>query len=196
MYTICLLVLLASLEYKCVQAAGIPFSTRQSSTAVELWEACNYPSQGINGPLPCSSGECICKDDSTCSSYTILLTTRTLASKVCAKLTWDTAYAQCREQIGGSWAPEPTWQCQQPGGSATGTSPSTDDTSSIASKAKLSGNSVGSVGDSLEAAAPNTLSLDTSSSGTGSQQAATIGGCDSTNAPAGWDGVASTSVSL
>lgn len=34
------------------------------SGPVALWEPCNFPSQGINGPLPCADGaQCICKDE-------------------------------------------------------------------------------------------------------------------------------------
>ena len=62
--------LLALLHYSdSVHAVGGRLSRRQSSTPVALWDPCYYPSQGINGPLPCASGsECICKDDSTCST--------------------------------------------------------------------------------------------------------------------------------
>lgn len=64
MYTVALFALLASTEY-AVEAASAQLGRRQSDTPVALWEACNYPSQGINGPLPCADGaQCICKDDS------------------------------------------------------------------------------------------------------------------------------------
>ena len=68
MYSISWLLLLVRMESSDgAQAAEGRLSRRQSSTLVALWEACNYPSQGINGPLSCVSGsECICKDDSTC----------------------------------------------------------------------------------------------------------------------------------
>lgn len=63
MYSFALLALLAGSEYAIVQAAQI--GRRQSDTPVALWAACNFPSEGINGPLPCASGsECICKDNS------------------------------------------------------------------------------------------------------------------------------------
>ena len=52
-----------------VHAVSGRLSRRQSSSPVALWDPCNYPSQGINGPLPCATGsECICKDDSTCGT--------------------------------------------------------------------------------------------------------------------------------
>ena len=41
--------------------------------------------------------------------------------KVRLVLTSATAYAQCRQEIDGSWAPDSSWQCQQPGSSPTGT---------------------------------------------------------------------------
>ena len=64
------LLLLALLHCsESVHAVSGRLSRRQSSTPVALWDPCNYPSQGINGPLPCATGsECICKDDSTCAS--------------------------------------------------------------------------------------------------------------------------------
>ena len=70
MYSIGLLLLLAGVTYPDgAQATRGRLSRRQSSTPVELWGACNYPSQGINGPLPCVDGsECICKDDSKCGA--------------------------------------------------------------------------------------------------------------------------------
>ena len=66
MYSLGLLLLLAGTNYPDgSQAAAGRLSRRQSTGTVELWGACNYPSQGINGPLPCTDGsECICKDDS------------------------------------------------------------------------------------------------------------------------------------
>ena len=65
MFTVALLALLATTEYTCVEAASAQVGRRQSDTPVPLWGACNYPSQGINGPLPCADGsQCICKDDS------------------------------------------------------------------------------------------------------------------------------------
>ena len=66
MYTAALFALLATTEYVSVEAAR-PITRRQSDTPVALWGACNFPSEGINGPLACADGsECICKDDSTC----------------------------------------------------------------------------------------------------------------------------------
>ena len=67
MYSVSLLLLLASANYPDGSQAAIAgrLPRRQSTGTVELWGACNYPSQGINGPLPCADGsECICKDDS------------------------------------------------------------------------------------------------------------------------------------
>ena len=73
MYSVGLLLLLTSISYpEGAQALGGRLSRRQSDTPVELWGACNYPSQGINGPLPCASGsECICKDDSMYMSHVL-----------------------------------------------------------------------------------------------------------------------------
>ena len=66
MFTYGLFALLAATEYACVEAASAPIGRRQSDTPVPLWGACNFPSQGINGPLPCADGsQCICKDNST-----------------------------------------------------------------------------------------------------------------------------------
>ena len=57
-----------------VHAVSGRLSRRQSSTPVALWDPCNYPSQGINGPLPCATGsECICKDDSTSATIVTAL---------------------------------------------------------------------------------------------------------------------------
>ncbi|KAF6217829.1 hypothetical protein HO133_006240 [Letharia lupina] len=148
MYSISLLLLLASTGYpEGTRAAGGRLSRRQGSTLVPLWGACNYPSQGINGPLPCASG----------------------------------TYAQCREQVGGSWAPDSSWQCQQPGDTATDSSSSTTSSTGDTS----SGSGTGNV------ASPNTNS-DTAT-GSSNSQAATTGDCTSTSAPGGWDGIASTS---
>lgn len=75
MYSTRLLLLLASIEYPNDAQAfgGRPFR-RQNSTPVALWGVCNYPSQGINGPLACASGsECICKDDSTCNTHILFI---------------------------------------------------------------------------------------------------------------------------
>lgn len=95
-----------------------------------------------------------------------------------------TAYAQCREQVGGSWAPDSSWQCQQPGDTATDSSSSTTSSTGDTS----SGSGTGNV------ASPNTNS-DTAT-GSSNSQAATTGDCTSTSAPGGWDGIASTSVSF
>ena len=63
MYTIAWLALLATTEYACEAATTV--GRRQSDTPVPLWGACNFPSEGVNGPLPCADGaQCICKDDS------------------------------------------------------------------------------------------------------------------------------------
>ena len=110
-----------------------------------------------------------------------------------------TAYAQCRQQIDGSWTPDPSWQCQQPGSSPTGslnsnTAPAGDTSS---------GGGTGTVPANQDNTSPNTNSGSTtpsdgssqSSGGGGGSQAATIGDCTTASPPGGWDGVASTSVS-
>ena len=103
-----------------------------------------------------------------------------------------TAYAQCRQQIDGSWAPDPSWQCQQPGDTASGSSTSTPSTTDDTSSGNTgSGSPITPSGSSD----PSTSGGD-SSSGGGPSQAATIGDCTSTSPPSGWDGVASTSVNL
>lgn len=103
------------------------------------------------------------------------------------------AYAQCREQLDGSWAPDSSWQCQQPVGTAldpsNSTTPSTEDNSS--------GSGAGTVAVKEDVASSNTESASSDeSSDSSNSQAATTGDCTSTSAPGGWDGVASTSVSL
>ena len=102
-----------------------------------------------------------------------------------------TAYAQCRQQLGGSWAPDPSWQCQQPGSSATGSSNTAPagDTSS--------GGGTGTVPTDQGNTSPSTNSGSTTSSGGGGggSPAATNGDCPTASPPGGWDGVASTSVS-
>ena len=97
------------------------------------------------------------------------------------------AYSQCREEVDGSWAADPSWECQQPGDEATGALPSTDSTSSQPVVAPAASSSV--------AAVSTTPDQDSSSDSAGTQPA-TQGSCDSTIAPSGWDGVASTSVSF
>ena len=63
MLFISFVLLLLSAQFMSVQAAA-RLLPRQGP--VPLWGACNFPSQGIDGPLPCvSDSECICKDDST-----------------------------------------------------------------------------------------------------------------------------------
>ena len=104
-----------------------------------------------------------------------------------ALLTNEIAYSQCREQVDGSWAPDSSWQCQQPGGAGTTPSPSTPSSSDVTS----SGSGAGTVA----TASTNSDSSDTSSDGS-SSQAATTGDCTSTSAPGGWEGVASTSVNI
>lgn len=106
-----------------------------------------------------------------------------------------TAFSQCREQMGGSWAQDPSWQCQQPGdsprGSSTSTNPnptSENDPSSTTSGDEPSGTTSG---DGPSSAPVN---QDGGTGNTGSQ-AATIGDCTSASVPGGWEGVASTSVS-
>ncbi|CAD6590441.1 MAG: hypothetical protein ASARMPRED_004817 [Alectoria sarmentosa] len=59
---------------------------------------------------------------------------------------------------------------------------------------QCSGSGAGNVTVNEDDASPNTNSVDSeTSSGSSSSQAATIGDCTSTSAPAGWDGIASTS---
>ena len=199
MYSISLLLLLAGINFPDgTQGAKDRLSRRQSSSPVELWGACNYPSQGINGPLPCASGgECICKDESKCK--TILRFRSARASRNLLLMTL-TAYAQCRKQIEGSWAPDPSWQCQQPGSSASGSSnsntPSTGGTSSGSGAGSDLANQDTSSQDTNSGGGSTPSTGSTKSSGSGSSQAATIGDCTTASAPGGWDGVASTSVSL
>lgn len=99
------------------------------------------------------------------------------------------AYAQCREEVDGSWGPDSSWQCQQPGDSATdssiATTPSTNNSSS--------GNSDGSLISNISGTSSS--GSDPSSDST-SSQAATTGDCTSTSVSSDWDGVAFTSVSL
>ena len=47
----------------CLLAVARSSPTKRDTVA--LWEPCNYPDMGINGPLQCAPGsECICKDHS------------------------------------------------------------------------------------------------------------------------------------
>ena len=203
MYSVSLLLLLAGANYPdgSQAAAARQLSRRQSTGTVELWGACNYPSQGINGPLPCTDGsECICKDDSKCTG---LIHCHTFGSAMCrleTLLMIATAYAQCRQQIDGSWAPDPSWQCQQPGSSPTDSSNSNTAPAGDPS----SGGGSGTVPDDQDNTSPNTTSGSTTSTGDsnpssggggGGSQAATIGDCTNASPPGGWDGVASISVS-
>lgn len=94
------------------------------------------------------------------------------------------AYAQCREQVDGSWAPDSSWQCQQPGNTATDSSTSATSSTDSTSSGNGGGNAQTNEGSS------------DSPSNSSASQAATTGDCTSTSAPGGWDGVASTSVSL
>ena len=108
------------------------------------------------------------------------------------------AYSQCREEDDGSWAADPSWECQQPGDKATGALPSTASTSSqpvVAAAASSSQPVVAAAASSSVAAVSTTPDQDSSSDSAGTQSA-TQGSCDSTIAPSGWDGVASTSVSF
>ena len=110
------------------------------------------------------------------------------------------AYSQCREEVDNSWAADPSWQCQQPGDQATGTLPSTDSTSSQPVVAAAASSPVVAVSNSgLTSNSGNgsstTPDQDSSTENAGTQSA-TQGSCDSTIAPSGWDGVASTSVSF
>lgn len=161
---------------------------------VPLWGACNFPSQGINGPLPCASGsECICKDDSTCMC--------SLYCRSMEKLTEElSAYSQCRQEVDNSWAADPSWQCQQPGDQPTGTVPSTDSAPAQPVVAAAASSPVAAVSNpdptSNGGTGSSTVLGQDSSSDSAGTQSATQGSCDSTSAPSGWDGVASTSVSF
>ncbi len=110
------------------------------------------------------------------------------------------AYSQCREEVDNSWAADPSWQCQQPGDQATGTLPSTDSTPSQPVVAAAASSTVAAVSNSGPTSSsgngPSTTPDQDSSSDSASTQFATQGNCDSTTAPSGWDGVASTSVSF
>ena len=117
------------------------------------------------------------------------------------------AYSQCREEVDNSWAADPSWECQQPGDQATGTLPSTDSTSSQPVVAAAASSPVVAAAASSPVAAasssgpppattPDQDSSQDSSSDSAGTQSATQGSCDSTVAPSGWDGVASTSVSF
>ena len=127
---------------------------------------------------------------------------------VMEKLTGEpSAYSQCREEQDNSWAADPSWQCQQPGDQPTGTLPSTDSTPAQPVVAAAASNPVAAAASSPVAAVSNPgLTSDTGndpstmpgqgpSSGGAGTQPVTQGSCDSTSAPSGWDGVASTSVS-
>ena len=161
---------------------------------VPLWGACDFPSQGINGPLPCASGsECICKDDSTCMCPLFCLSMEKLTEEL-------SAYSQCREELDNSWAADPSWQCQQPGDQPAGASPATDSVPTQPVVAAAASSPVAAVSNpgltSNSGNDPSTTpGQDPSSNGAGTQPA-TQGSCDSTSAPSGWDGVASTSVSV
>lgn len=104
------------------------------------------------------------------------------------------AYSQCREEVDNSWAADPSWECQQPGDQATGTLPSTDSTSSQPVVAAAASSLVAAA--SSSGSPPATTPDQDSSSDSAGTQSATQGSCDSTVAPSGWDGVASTSVSF
>ena len=124
------------------------------------------------------------------------------------------AYAQCREQLDGSWAADPSWQCQQPGDTATGGSspstPSTGGTPSGTGNTTTDNTGLGTGDTTIEKSGSGKtgsgladMATDNTGSGTGDtpsntggSQAATIGDCNSISASGGWDGVASTSVSF
>ena len=185
----CLLLFLSA-RLMSVQAAA-RLLPRQGQ--VPLWGACNFPSQGINGPLPCASGsECICKDDSTCMGPLSYPCMETLTGEL-------SAYSQCREEVDNSWAADPSWQCQQPGDQPTGTMPSTDSAPAQPVVAAAASSPVAAVSNpGLPSDAgndPSTMPGQVPSSGGAGTQPAAQGNCNSTSAPSGWDGVASTSVS-
>ena len=104
------------------------------------------------------------------------------------------AYSQCREEVDGSWAADPSWECQEPGDQATSTSPSAASTSAQPVVAAAASSSVAAVSNS-DLTPSTTLDQDSSSDSAGTTSASQ-GSCDSTIAPSGWDGVASTSVSF
>ena len=104
------------------------------------------------------------------------------------------AYSQCREEVDGSWAADPSWECQEPGDQATGTLPSAASTSAQPVVAAAASSSV-AAGSNSDFTPSTTLNQDSSSDGAGTTSASQ-GSCDSTIAPSGWDGVASTSVSF
>ena len=200
----------------CLLAVVYSSPTRRDTVA--LWDACNYPAMGINGPLQCAPGsECICKDDSKLSR----MRTR------CAMLTVSrlAAYSQCREQIGGVWSDNASWQCQKPGDTSTGSLYSSSSNSHTSSKfssasqssalgnsgeAGIGQNQVASSRPSSSAAvpqipppspsamtSPSTGSMDTSSGiapDLFANASASVGGCSGLGVPGGWDGIASTSV--
>lgn len=185
------LLLLLSAQFMSVEAAAT-LLPRQGT--VPLWGACNFPSQGINGPLPCASGsECICKDDSSCMCSSFCLSLEKLTGEL-------SAYSQCREELDNSWAADPSWQCQQPGDQPTGTLPSTDAAPVQPVVASAASSPVVAVSNpdltSNSGTGSSIVPGQNSSSDGASTQSATQGSCDSTSAPSGWDGVASTSVSF
>ena len=110
------------------------------------------------------------------------------------------AYSQCREEVDNSWAADPSWQCQQPDDQATGTLPSTDSTSSqpvvaAAASSPVAAAPTSGLTSNSGSDSPTTPDQESSPESAGTQPA-TQGSCDSTIAPSGWDGVASTSVSF
>lgn len=117
------------------------------------------------------------------------------------KLTKElSAYAQCREEVDNSWAADPSWQCQQPSDQPTSTLPSTDSAPAQPVVAAAASSPVAAVTNpdltSSSDMGSTTVPGQDSSSNSAGTQPATQGSCDSTSAPGGWDGVASTSVSF
>ncbi|KAL2039830.1 hypothetical protein N7G274_007230 [Stereocaulon virgatum] len=177
MLSFSLFLLLTSTQFPSVQSAARRKEPRQG--AVALWSPCHYPSEGINEPLPCAVGSCICK---------------------------DSTYSQCRTQdpTTGSWSGDPSWQCQAPGQSPTGgTVPSTGGSTAQPNAASTDSNTGARIGQAQQSTAQkfavtNPLAGsngDTTTPGTSinATQTSTKGDCGSTRAPSGWDGVASTS---
>ena len=124
-----------------------------------------------------------------------------LSYLVIEKLTGKlSAYAQCREEVDNSWAADPSWQCQQPGNQPISTLPPTDSAPAQPVVAAAASSPAAAVPTpdltSNSGTDLSTVPAQVSSSNNAGTQAATQGNCDSTSAPSGWEGVASTSVSF
>lgn len=133
----------------CLWACVHSSPTRRDTVA--LWDACDYPSMGINGPLQCAQGsECICKDASESFS--------TFCGALCLQRL-STAYSQCRKPIDGVWSYDPSWQCQKPGDRPSGTLDSVStNTSSLTSSEPSSSDTSSSAGSSDVGSSGSSLS--------------------------------------